>query len=59
VKTFKRAYVLLHRGPAAATVMAALDSWFEDYHEMQAHRALGLRSPRQFRRACQPPACPV
>jgi transposase InsO family protein len=39
--------------------MAALDSWFEDYNEMHPHRALGMRSPRQFIRAQQPAACPV
>jgi transposase InsO family protein len=59
VKTFKRDYVLLHPRPDAATVMAALDAWFEDYNEMPPHRALGMRSARQFRRACQPAACPV
>jgi putative transposase len=44
VKTFKRDYVLLHPQPDAAAVMAALDSWFEDYNEMHPHRALGMRS---------------
>jgi hypothetical protein len=29
VKTFKRDYMLLHPRPGAATVMAALNSWFE------------------------------
>jgi transposase InsO family protein len=43
VKTFKRAYARLNPRPDAAAVMAALDSWFEDYNEM--HRALGMRSP--------------
>ena len=59
VKTFKRDYVLLHPRSDAATVMAALDSWFEDYNEMHPHRALGMRSPRQFIRAHQPATCPV
>jgi putative transposase len=59
VKTFKRDYVLLHPRPDAATVMAVLDSWFEDYNEMHPHRALGMRSPRQFVRAHQPATCPV
>jgi hypothetical protein len=44
--------------------MAELDSWFEDYlfedyTEMHLHRALEMRSPRQFSRAHQPAACPV
>ena len=34
-------------------------SWFEDYNEMHPHRALGMRSPRQFIRAHQPATCPV
>ena len=59
VKTFKRDYVLLHPRPHAATVMATLDPWFEDYNEMHPHRALGMRSPRQFIRAHQPATCPV
>jgi transposase InsO family protein len=59
VKTFKRDYVRLNPRPDAAAVLAALDSWFEDYNEMHPHRALGMRSPRQFVRAHQPAACPV
>ncbi|MGH2803321.1 MAG: IS3 family transposase [Thermoleophilaceae bacterium] len=59
VKTFKRDYVRLNARPDAAAVMAALDRWFEDYNEMHPHRALGMRSPRQFIRAHPPAACPV
>jgi putative transposase len=59
VKTFKRDYARLNPRPDAAAVMAALDSWFEDYNEMHPHRALGMRSPRQFVRARQPATCPV
>jgi putative transposase len=59
VKTFKRDYVRLNPRFDAAAVMAALDAWFEDYNEMHPHRALGMRSPRQFFRAHQPAACPV
>jgi transposase InsO family protein len=55
VKTFKRDYVRLNPRPDAAE----LDSWFEDYHEMHPHRALGMRSPRQFIRAHQPATCPA
>ena len=39
--------------------MAELDRWFEDYNEMHPHRALGMRSPRQFIRAHQPATCRV
>jgi putative transposase len=59
LKTFKRDYVRLNPRPDAATVMAALDAWFEDYNEMHPHRALGMRSPPQFIRAHQPATCPV
>jgi putative transposase len=59
VKTFKRDYVRLNPRPDAAAVLAALDAWFEDYNQMHPHRALGMRSPRQFLRAHHPAACPV
>jgi transposase InsO family protein len=51
--------IRLNARPDAATVMAELDSWFEDYNEMHPHCALGMRSPRQFVRAQQPATCPV
>jgi putative transposase len=60
VKGFKRDYVRLNARPDAATVMAHLDAWFADYNEMHPHRALRMRSPRQFIRAQgQPAGCPV
>jgi putative transposase len=60
VQTFKRDYVRLNARPDAAVVMAELDRWFEDYNEIHPHRALGMRSPRQFKRAqLQPADCPV
>ena len=59
VKTFKRDYVRLNARPDAATVIAGLAAWFTDYNEMHPHRALGMRSPRQFIRAHQPAGCPV
>jgi putative transposase len=58
VKTFKRDYVRLAR-PDATAVLAELDRLFEDYNEMHPHRALGMRSPRQFSRAHQPATFPV
>jgi putative transposase len=51
VKTFKRDYVRVSAKPDAAAVLAQLDRWFENYNEMHPHRALGMRSPRQFIRA--------
>jgi transposase InsO family protein len=59
VKTFKRDYARLSARPDATAVLADLDRWFEDYNEMHPHRALGMRSPRQFIRAHQPATCPV
>jgi putative transposase len=59
VKTFKRDYVRLNLRPDAPAVMAELDRWFGDYNEMHPHRALGMRSPRQFIRARRSAASPV
>jgi putative transposase len=60
VKTFKRDYVYVHDRPDAQTVLAHLSNWFEDYNEVHPHKALQLRSPREFIRSyLQPAACPV
>ena len=59
VKTFKRDYVRLSARPDATALLAELDRWFEDYNEMHPHRALGMRSPRDFIRAHQLATCPV
>jgi transposase InsO family protein len=59
VKTFKRDYVYVHDRPDARTVLAQLPRWFEDYNEIHPHRALQLKSPREFIRSHQPAACPV
>jgi transposase InsO family protein len=50
VKTFKRDYVYLNRLETAATVLAQLPTWFEDYNEVHPHRGLKMRSPREFLR---------
>jgi putative transposase len=50
VKTFKRDYVYLERLPDAATVLAQLGAWFDDYNEVHPHKALGMLSPRAYRR---------
>lgn len=50
VKTFKRDYAYLKPRPDAATVLAQLPAWFEDYNEIRPHSGLGMRSPRAFRR---------
>ena len=50
VKTFKRDYAQVRQRPDAATVMQQLDSWFEHYNSVHPHKALGYRSPREFRK---------
>jgi putative transposase len=60
VKTFKRDYVYVHDRPDAQTVLSQLSAWFEDYNESHPHKALRMRSPREFIRSYQQPAaCPV
>jgi putative transposase len=50
VKTFKRDYVRLSILPDAATVIALLPAWFEDYNEVHPHSGLKFLSPREFLR---------
>ena len=60
VKTFKRDYVYVHDRPDAQTVLSQLSAWFEDYNESHPHKALQMKSPREFIRSYQQPAaCPV
>jgi putative transposase len=59
VKTFKRDYVYVHDRPDAQTVLSQLSAWFEDYNESHPHKALQMKSPREFMRSYQPAACPV
>jgi putative transposase len=59
VKTFKRDYVYVHDRPDAKTVLSQLSAWFEDYNESHPHKALQMKSPREFMRSYQPAACPV
>jgi len=49
VKTFKRDYARVSAKPDAASVLRQLDSWFEHYNRVHPHKALGYRSPREFR----------
>ncbi len=49
VKTFKRDYARVSAKPDAASVLHQLDSWFEHYNRVHPHKALGYRSPREFR----------
>src|SRR6516225_4250177 len=48
VKTFKRDYARLSILPDAATVIALLAAWFEDYNEVHPHSGLKFLSPREF-----------
>jgi putative transposase len=50
VKTFKRDYARVSAKPDAASVLRRLDSWFEHYNSVHPHKALGYRSPREFRK---------
>ena len=50
VKTFKRDYAKVSPRPNAATVLRQLDGWFEHYNTVHPHKALGYRSPREFRK---------
>lgn len=60
VKTIKRDYVRVNPIPDAATAIAAVGDWMEDYNTVHPHSRLGYRSPREYRRAVsQPAACPV
>ena len=51
VKTFKRDYARVRPRPDAASVLHQLDAWFDHYNTVHPHKALGYRSPREFRQA--------
>ncbi len=48
VKTLKRDYVWVSDLSDAQMVMRQLPGWFEDYNERAPHKALQMRSPRQY-----------
>lgn len=50
VKTFKRDYVWFGDLSSAAKVREQIHIWFEDYNENAPHKALKMKSPRQYRR---------
>jgi hypothetical protein len=43
-------YTWVSAKPDAASVLRQLDSWFERYNTVHPHKALGYRSPREFRK---------
>jgi putative transposase len=49
-KLIKRDYARVSPRPDAASVLRQLDSWFEHYNSVHPHKALGYRSPREFRK---------
>lgn len=49
VKTFKRDYARVCHRPDAATVLRRLGAWFDHYNRVHPHKALGYRSPHEFR----------
>ena len=62
VKTFKRDYARLSILPDAASVIALLPAWFEDYNEVHPHSGLKFLSPREFLRLsaqCNQATCPL
>ena len=48
VKTLKRDYARVTILPDAATILALLPLWIEDYCEVHPHSGLKFRSPREF-----------
>ena len=48
VKTLKRDYAGISILPDAATILALLPTWIEDYCEVHPHSGLKFRSPREF-----------
>jgi transposase InsO family protein len=59
VKSFKRDYIFTHTLCDAPSTLQRLADWFEDYNEAAPHKALRMRSPREFIRATQTEHCPV
>jgi transposase InsO family protein len=49
VKTFKRDYVCMNDLPDAATVMARLPEWIEDYNRSHPHKGLKMKWPWEYR----------
>lgn len=54
VRTLKRDYVRVRPLPDAATALAQIAGWIEDYNENHPHSGLRMRSPREYIRSHQP-----
>ena len=48
VATLKRDYVQVAPLPDAASALALIGTWFEDYNDNHPHSGLKMRSPREF-----------
>lgn len=48
IKTLKRDYARVTILPDAATILAKIPDWIEDYCEVHPHSGLKFRSPREF-----------
>ena len=48
VHTLKRDYVQVTPLPDAASALALIGTWFEDYNDNHPHSGLRMRSPREF-----------
>jgi transposase InsO family protein len=61
VKTFKRDNVYVHDRPDAQSGLAQLPRWFDDYNDNHPHKALRMKSSREFIRGFHQQAanCPV
>ncbi len=60
IKTFKRDYVHINPLNDATTVMEQLPNWFDDYNNSHPHKALRMRSPREYRECLNKlEGCPV
>ncbi len=60
VKTFKRDYIRVNPIPDAATALAQINAWMEDYNTVHPHSRPGYRSPREYiSTQSQTAACPV
>jgi transposase InsO family protein len=60
IKTFKRDYVHINPLNNAITVMEQLPTWFDDYNSSHPHKALKMKSPREYRELLNKlEGCPV
>lgn len=49
MNTLRRDYIESAELWSAASVIAQMPEWFDDYNEVAPHSALGMKSPREYR----------